>query len=130
MAEHFVTLFRHACHSKKHINIHEVTMVGNFNLNDLMKNAQGMMDKAQQKLSKITAIGESGAGLVKIVINAKHDVLELKIADELLKESKEIIEDLIRAAINDANQKITKATQDNMMSLTSLFQSGKNEPDK
>ncbi|OGO90115.1 MAG: nucleoid-associated protein, YbaB/EbfC family [Coxiella sp. RIFCSPHIGHO2_12_FULL_42_15] len=105
-------------------------MVGNFNLNDLMKNAQGMMDKAQQKLSKITAIGESGAGLVKIVINAKHDVLELKIADELLKESKEIIEDLIRAAINDANQKITKATQDNMMSLTSLFQSGKNEPDK
>lgn len=97
-------------------------MAGNFNLNDLMKNAQGMMDKAQQKLGKITAIGESGAGLVKVVVNAKHDILQLTISDELLKESKEIIEDLIRAAINDANSKITKATQDNMMSLTNLFQ--------
>lgn len=100
---------------------------GNFNLNDLMKNAQGMMDKAQEKLSKITAKGEAGAGLVKVLVNAKHEVLELHLADELLQESKDVIEDLIRAAMNDANHKIAKATQDNMMSLTNLFQAGRDE---
>ncbi len=96
----------------------------NFNINDLMKNAQDMLSKAQERLTKISAIGESGAGMVKVEVNAKHEVIKLTLADELLTESKEIIEDLIRAAVNDANRKIIKATQENVMSLANLFQRG------
>lgn len=92
-----------------------------FDLNDLMKNAKGLMDQAQQKLEKITAQGESGAGMVKVTMNAHHEVTELNISDDLLKEDKEIIVDLIRAAINDANQKVNKASQENMMSLGSIL---------
>jgi len=95
---------------------------GNLDLNELMKNAKGIMEQAQERLNTITAHGESGAGMVKVNVNAQHEVLELKLEDELLKESKEVIEDLIRAAVNDANQKIAKATQDNMMSMSDLFQ--------
>lgn len=94
---------------------------GNFDLSELMKNAKGMMEKAQQRLSTITAHGESGAGLVKVHVNAQHEILELNIDDELLKESKDIIQELIRAAINDANHKINKAAQDNVMSMSDLF---------
>lgn len=96
----------------------------NFNLNDLMKNAQEMLGKAQERLTKITAVGEAGAGMVKIEVNAKHEVLKLTLADELMSESKDIIEDLIRAAINDANRKIMKATQENVMSLSNMLQRG------
>ena len=97
---------------------------GKFDLNDLMKNAKSLMDKAQDKLSKITADGESGAGLVKITINAQHEVIKLSLEDELLKEPKDVIEDLIRAAINDANHKINKATQENMLSMSDMLQGG------
>lgn len=96
----------------------------NFNLNDLMKNAQEMLGKAQERLTKITVVGEAGAGLVKVEVNAKHEVLKLTLADELMQESKDIIEDLIRAAINDANRKIIKATQENIMSLGDFMQAG------
>jgi hypothetical protein len=95
---------------------------GNFNLNDLMKNAKSLMDKAQEKLSKVTATGESGAGLVRVTLNAQHEVTELKLDDSLLKEPKDVIEDLIKAAINDASHKIAKVTQENMLSLGNMLQ--------
>lgn len=98
-----------------------------FDLNNLMKNAQDMLGKAQERLTKITAVGESGAGMVKVEVNAKHEVIKITLADELMSESKEIIEDLIRAAMNDANRKIVKVTQENVMSLANLFQ-GDNKP--
>lgn len=97
---------------------------GKFNLGSLMKNAkkiQEMMQKAQDELAKIRVTGESGAGLVTVTITAQHEIIELKLADELLKEPKEVIEDLIKAALNDANQKIAKITQEQMMSAGSLF---------
>ena len=97
---------------------------GKFNLGSLMKNAkkiQEMMQKAQEELARIRVTGESGAGLVKVVVTAQHEVLEINFADELLKESKEIIEDLIKAALNDANRKVLKITQEKMMSAGSLF---------
>jgi nucleoid-associated protein EbfC len=97
-------------------------VVGNFDLKDFMKNAKGMMEKAQKELNKITVKGESGAGMVKVTVNAQHEVIELKLEEELLKESKDVVEDLIRAALNDANHKISKATQDSAMSLGDLFQ--------
>lgn len=81
---------------------------GKFNLGSLMKNAkkiQEMMQKAQDELAKIRVTGESGAGMVKLTMTAQHEVVEMNLDDELLKESKEVIEDLIKAALNDANQK-------------------------
>lgn len=100
---------------------------GKFNLGNLMKNAkkiQEMMQSAQEELGKIQVTGESGAGLVRATLNAQHELLSLDLADELLKESKEIVEDLIKAALNDANQKILKITQEKMMSASNLLNLG------
>lgn len=102
-------------------------MVSDFNLNDLMKNAKGLMEKAQKKLDKITAQGESGAGLVKVTMNAHHEVIQLELADELLQEDKEIIVELICAAMNDATKKVNKAAQENMLSLSNFLQNGKKD---
>lgn len=100
-------------------------MIGDkFNLGNLMKNAkkiQEMMQKAQEELSKIEVTGESGADMVKVIITAQHEVVRLILSDELLKEEKEVIEDLIKAAFNDANQKVIKITQEKVMSSSDLF---------
>ena len=58
---------------------------------------------------------------MKLTITARHDVIEINLADELLQEPKEIIEDLIKAAFNDANQKAIKITQEKMMSAGNFF---------
>lgn len=97
---------------------------GKFNLGNLMKNSkkiQEMMQKAQEKLSKIEVTGESGAGMVQVTLTAQHEVINLILSNELLKESKEVIEDLIKAALNHANQKVIKITQEKVMSAASLF---------
>jgi DNA-binding YbaB/EbfC family protein len=97
---------------------------GKFNLGSLMKNAkkiQEMMQKTQEELAKIRVHGEAGAGLVKITMSAQHEVIHIELADELLKEPKEVLEDLVKAAFNDASQKVTKITQEKMMSAGSLF---------
>lgn len=99
-------------------------MIGKFNLGSLMKNAkkiQEMMHKAQEELAKVRVTGEAGAGLVTVVLTAQHEIVQLTLSDELLKESKEIIEDLIKAAFNDASQKVSKITQEKMMSAGSMF---------
>lgn len=81
------------------------------NLASLMKNAgkiQDMMKEAQEKLAKIEVIGEAGAGAVKIRMNAQNYAKDVFIDDDILKEEKIILQDLIAAAINDAAQKIEK----------------------
>ena len=97
---------------------------GKFNLSNLMKNAkkiQEIMQKAQEELSKIEVTSESGAGMVKITLTAQHELIKIILSDELLKESKEAIEDLIKAAFNDASQKVIKITQEKVMSAGSLL---------
>ncbi|MCX7125325.1 MAG: YbaB/EbfC family nucleoid-associated protein [Gammaproteobacteria bacterium] len=79
------------------------------NIASLMKNAgkiKEMMGQAQEKLAKIKVWGESGAGAVKIEMNAQGYALSVIVDDEILKEDKTILQDLIAAAINDAAQKI------------------------
>nr|WP_264435577.1 YbaB/EbfC family nucleoid-associated protein [Coxiella endosymbiont of Dermacentor marginatus] len=101
-----------------------------FNFNNLMKNAkkiQEMMQKAQEELSKIEVTGESGAGMVKITLTAQHEVVKLVLSDELLKEAKEVVEDLIKAAFNDANQKVIKITKEKVMSSNSRLFDSNNE---
>jgi hypothetical protein len=94
-------------------------------LGDMMKQAQQMqekMQKAQEEQARKEVQGESGAGLVKIVMNRRHDVKSVKIDDSLLKEDKEILEDLIAAAVNDAVRKVEANNQAVMSDLTSGIQ--------
>ncbi len=92
------------------------------NLGNMMKQAQQLqkkMSEAQEKLNNIEVEGLSGGGLVKITATAKGIFKRITIDDTLMKiEEKEILEDLIIAAINDAKQKGEVAAQEEMKSLT------------
>ena len=87
----------------------------------LMKQAQEMqskMAKAQEELSDIKVEGHSGGGMVTTIMNGKKELLSLKIEDEILNEDKEMIEDLVISAVNQAIQNATKAAEDKMNSAT------------
>ncbi|KEA64064.1 hypothetical protein co-occurring with RecR [Marinobacterium lacunae] len=91
-------------------------------MGNLMKQAQKMqeeMQKAQERIANAEVTGESGAGLVSVVMNGRHDVKKVAIDDSLLEEEKEILEDLIAAAVNDAVRKIEQNTQEQMSKVTS-----------
>ncbi|HQQ75419.1 MAG TPA: YbaB/EbfC family nucleoid-associated protein [Pseudomonadales bacterium] len=95
------------------------------NMNELMKQAQAMqekMQKMQEDVAKLEVTGESGAGLVKIVMNGRHDVRSVALDNSLLNEDKEILEDLIAAAINDAVRKVESNSQEQMQKLTGGMQ--------
>ncbi len=90
-------------------------------MGNLMKQAQQMQEKmqqAQEEIANAEVVGESGAGLVKIVMNGRHDVKQVDIDTSLMSEDKEILEDLIAAAVNDAVRKIESTSQDKMSGLT------------
>jgi DNA-binding YbaB/EbfC family protein len=92
-------------------------------LGNIMKQAQAMqenMQKAQQELARIEVVGESGGGLVKLTMTCRHDVKSVDIDPELLGdvEDKEVLEDLIAAALNDAVRKIEKTSEEKMSGLT------------
>jgi len=87
----------------------------------LMKQAQAMQDnlkKAQDELALIEVTGESGAGLVKVQITCKHDVKRVTIDPSLLADDKDMLEDLVAAAFNDAVRRIEATTQEKMGKLT------------
>ncbi|MDO8958769.1 MAG: YbaB/EbfC family nucleoid-associated protein [Rhodocyclaceae bacterium] len=87
---------------------------------NLMKQAQKMqenMSKAQEELANIEVEGQSGAGAVKIVMTCKHDVKRVTI-DPSVMDDKEMLEDLIAAALNDANRRAEATSQERMGSLT------------
>ena len=87
----------------------------------LMKQAQAMQDnlkKAQDELATIEVEGQSGAGLVKVTMTCKHDVKRVVIDPSLLDEDKDMLEDLVAAAFNDAVAKAEAATQAKMAGFT------------
>ena len=89
-------------------------------LNDLMKQAQQMqsqMQKVQEETAKLVVSGESGAGLVKIHMNGRHDVKKVELSDSLMTEEKGLIEDLIAAAVNDAVKKLEEKSRDSMAGM-------------
>ena len=91
-------------------------------LGNLMKQAQEMqakMQKAQEELANMEVTGESGAGLVKVVMTGRHDVRRVDIDPSLMSDDKEMLEDLIAAAVNDAVRKIEQSSKDNMADMTS-----------
>ena len=87
----------------------------------LMKQAQQMqenMKKMQEQLASTEVEGQSGAGLVKVVMTCRHDVKRVSIDDSLLKDDKDMLEDLVAAAVNDAVRRVESTVQDKMSSVT------------
>jgi hypothetical protein len=90
-----------------------------------MKQAQAMqanMQKAQAEIATIEVIGESGGGMVKITMTGKHEVKRVQIEPSVIGEDREMLEDLIAAATNDAVHKVEARVQEKMSSLTSGLQ--------
>jgi DNA-binding YbaB/EbfC family protein len=92
------------------------------NMGDLMQKAQQMqeeMKKAQEEAAKAEIIGESGAGLVKVTMNGRHDVRKVDIDPSLLSEDKEVLEDLLAAAMNDAVRRVEENQKESMSGMMS-----------
>jgi DNA-binding YbaB/EbfC family protein len=90
-------------------------------IGNLMKQAQQMQDnmqKLQAKIAEMEVEGESGAGLVKVVMTGKHDVKRITIDPSLLADDKDMLEDLVAAAVNDAVRKVESMTQEKMSAAT------------
>ena len=87
----------------------------------LMKQAQEMqenMKRMQEQLATIEVEGQSGAGMVKVVMTCRHDVKRVTLDDSLLRDDKEMLEDLIAAAFNDAVRRVEATVQEKMGGMT------------
>ena len=87
----------------------------------LMKQAQQMQEnlkKAQDELAQLEVEGQSGAGLVKVVMTCKHDVKRVTIDPSLINEDKDMLEDLVAAAFNDGLRRAEEVSQEKMGKLT------------
>jgi DNA-binding YbaB/EbfC family protein len=87
----------------------------------LMKQAQEMqenMQKAQEELANMEVTGESGGGLVSVVMTGRHDVKRVSIDDSLMGDDKDMLEDLLAAAVNDAVRQVERTSQDKMSGMT------------
>ncbi|MBL8501032.1 MAG: YbaB/EbfC family nucleoid-associated protein, partial [Nitrosomonas sp.] len=73
----------------------------------------------QENLASIEVEGQSGAGMVKVTMTCRHDVKRVSIDDSLIGDDKEMLEDLVAAAFNDAVRKVETTTQEKMAALTS-----------
>ena len=94
-------------------------------LGNMMKQAQKMqadMQKAQEQLANMEVTGKAGGGLVSVVMTGRHDVKRVSIDDSLLEEDKDMLEDLLAAAVNDAVQQIEKTSQETMSGMMSGMQ--------
>lgn len=90
-------------------------------LGNIMKQAQKMqaeLQKAQEQMALEEVTGESGGGLVKVVINGKYEVRRVNIDDTLMGDDRDMLEDLVAAAFNAAVQKVADKMQENMANLT------------
>src|SRR5215475_12544469 len=91
------------------------------NFNNLMKQAQAMqanMQKAQAEIANLEVIGEAGGGMVKVTMNGRHEVKRVQIETAVMSEDREMLEDLIAAAANDAVHKVEARVQEKMSHLT------------
>jgi DNA-binding YbaB/EbfC family protein len=89
-------------------------------IGNLMKQAQAMqanMQRAQAEIAAMEVSGESGGGMVKVTMNGKHEVSRVAIDPSLLGDDKDMLEDLIAAAVNDAVRKVERTTQEKMGGL-------------
>ncbi len=90
-------------------------------LGNIMKQAQKMQEnlqKAQAEIAALEVTGESGGGLVSVVITGRHEARRVRIDNSLLGDDKDMLEDLVAAAFNDAAQKLERTVQEKMGGLT------------
>jgi len=90
-------------------------------LANLMQQAQKMQEnlqKAQEELAALEVQGESGGGLVKVVMNGKREVKKVSIDESLVKDDRDMLEDLVAAAVNDAVNRVNRLKQEKMSALT------------
>lgn len=90
-------------------------------IGNLMKQAQLMQEnlkKAQAQIAEMEVEGQAGAGMVKVWMNGKHDVRRVEIDPSLMQDDKEMLEDLIAAAVNDAVRKVESLSQEKMSAVT------------
>lgn len=90
-------------------------------IGNILKQAQAMQEnvrKAQEELATIEVTGSSGGGLVTVVMTCRHDVKRVSIDPSLMQDEKEVLEDLVAAAMNDAVRKAEQTTQQKMSGLT------------
>jgi len=90
-------------------------------LGNLMKQAQqmqGKMQKAQEEIAAMEVTGQSGGGMVTVVMTGRHDVRRVKIDPSLMQDDKEMLEDLLAAAVNDAVRMVETVTRDKLASVT------------
>jgi DNA-binding YbaB/EbfC family protein len=90
------------------------------NIGNMMKQAQAMqanMQKVQAEIALIEVVGEAGGGMVKVTMTGKHDVKRVQLEQAVITEDREMLEDLIAAATNDAVKKVEVAVQVKMQSV-------------
>ena len=88
----------------------------------LMKQAQEMQEnlkKAQEQIASMEIEGQAGAGMVKVIMTGRHDIKRVSIDPSLMSDDKEMLEDLVAAAVNDAVRKVESTTQEKMSGVTS-----------
>lgn len=86
-------------------------------MGDMLKQMQQNLQKTQEDFHKKEVTGESGAGLVRVTMNGKHSVTSVNIDASILSEDKDLVEDLLAAAVNDASHKIEKLQEESMSGL-------------
>jgi hypothetical protein len=90
-------------------------------MGNMMRQAQKMqedMQKAQQEIAAMEVEGQSGGGMVKVLMNGRHEIRKVSIDDSLMQDDKEMIEDLLAAAVNDAVRRVEQVTQEKMSGLS------------
>ena len=90
-------------------------------MGNIMKQAQAMQDKMakmQEDLAKMEVVGESGAGLVKVTMLGSHNVKRVDIDESLMEDDKDMIEDLVAAAVNDAVRRVEEMNKEQMAKAT------------
>jgi hypothetical protein len=92
------------------------------NFGNMMKQAQALqrsMEKVQQEIAEMEVVGEAGGGMVRVTMNGRHEARRVQIEPAVIGEDREMLEDLIAAAINDAVRKVEARTQEKMSGLMS-----------
>ncbi len=92
------------------------------NFGNMMKQAEALqrnMQKAQEEIAQLEVTGDSGAGMVKVTMTGKHEVKRVQIEPAVIGEDREMLEDLVAAAINDAVRRVESESQQRMSSLMS-----------
>ncbi len=94
-------------------------------MGNIMKQAQAMQEKmqrAQEEIAKLEVTGEAGAGMVKVTMLGNHNVRRVSIDESLMQDDKEMLEDLIAAAINDAVRRVEASSKEKMAGVTGGMQ--------